>query len=69
MHNIPHAKKKKQHMADLDRRLPTLKSNTDEDEEVDWVFDPARDEVVRLTYFYKNSQPHGANEVCKSVWC
>jgi hypothetical protein len=56
-------------MADLDRRLPTLKSNTDEDEEVDLVFDPARDEVVRLTYFYKNSQPPGANEVCKSVWC
>ena len=56
-------------MADLDRRLPTLKSNTDEDEEVDLVFDPARDELVLMTYFYKNSQPPGANEVCKSVWC
>ena len=61
--------KKKKHMADLDRRLPTLISDTDEDEEGDLVFDPARDELVRMTYFYKNSQPPGANEVCKSVWC
>ena len=56
-------------MADLDRRLPTLISVTDEDEEGDLVFDPARDELVRMTYVYKNSQPPGANEVCKSVWC
>ncbi len=64
LHNIPHVKKK-QYLEDLNRRLPTLVSESYEDEEADLVYDPARDHIEFLPYFYKDSQHPSKDEVYK----